>query len=370
MSDLENELRRHFGYRSFRSYQKEVVESVLAESDTIAFLPTGMGKSLCYQLPAKLMTGLTIVVSPLVSLMEDQVIQLRSKGEKNAAHLSSLLSNEERRFVLKHLNRWSLLFVSPEMLSQQWLVKKLAARKVSLFVVDEAHCISQWGHEFRTDYLRLADVRKSLGQPVCLALTATATREVEEDIVSKMHMVRPERFRAPVNRENIFLQVHTCENEYEKQREFVKYLQGSAQPAICYAGTRQDAEDYAHLAAKTGGLRTAYYHGGVSKEDRIMIQQQFLNDELDMICATNAFGMGIDKSDIRTIIHLYLPQSVEQYLQETGRAGRDGGQSAAKMIVAGDDVRLSLRMLQRDLPDKPNHCKYFSRRIVSSSLLE
>ncbi|UTR14600.1 ATP-dependent DNA helicase [Salipaludibacillus sp. LMS25] len=351
MQTIHDILRNEFGYTSFREGQQPIIEAVLTKKDVLAILPTGTGKTLCYHLPSKMINGLTLVVSPLVSLMEDQVTQMRANGEKRVAHLSSMLNTSEKYDIINHLTRFKLIFVSPEMLTMSFILSKLSKMTISLFVVDEAHCISQWGHEFRTDYLRLKDIRKTVGNPPCLALTATATPKVEKDICYHLDMKNACVYRLPVNRNNIFMTVEKYETQTEKEIRFDELITEAETPAIVYTGTRQKAEQTAESLQKKGWRRTAYYHGGMTKEDRLLVQQQFLYHDIDIICCTNAFGMGINKPDVRSVFHLHVPTSVEHYVQEIGRAGRDGRQSTAYMIFCDEDVILPGAFIEEEFPE-------------------
>ncbi|SDZ68809.1 ATP-dependent DNA helicase RecQ [Evansella caseinilytica] len=347
-TELEHVLEENFGFTHFREGQKEIILSVMKGRNVLAILPTGAGKTLCYHFPAKLLDGITIVVSPLLSLMEDQVHQMRASGEKAVVQLNGLLSFTEKEQVLSELHHRSIVFVSPEMLANDYLLKKLRHWKVGLFVVDEAHCISQWGHEFRTDYLRLSDARAALGEPPCLALTATATAEVEKDILGCLAMENAVVHRFSVNRPQIKYFIEECASEEEKQSRFREYITQVASPAIVYTGTRNDAVQLSNEIRETGISSTAYYHGGLAKEERLLIQRQFLHDELRVICATTAFGMGINKPDIRTVVHMHLPSSIEQYVQEVGRAGRDGKESAALLLYTKADRYRPLSFIEQE----------------------
>ncbi|ADH99668.1 RecQ family ATP-dependent DNA helicase [Salisediminibacterium selenitireducens] len=349
--NLEQALQDWFGYSSFRYDQKEIIESVLNGHDTLAVMPTGSGKSICYLLPSKLTEGLTVVVSPLVSLMEDQVMQLRAEGYKHVAHLSSMLQYEEKKELLKGISRLDVLYLSPEMLQKPEVKSVLGSYKIAMFVIDEAHCISQWGHEFRTDYLKLGTVIRSLGHPVTLALTATATEDVREDIVRQLGMNDPVSFVSTMNRNNIFMEMTFCETEGEKQKALKKAVQEGEGPVIVYCGTRSDTEAYSEFM-RYHGTDAHPYHGGMSKEDRLLIQQQFFYDQIQAVCATNAFGMGINKTNIARIIHLHVPSSVEQYIQEIGRAGRDGRQSEVKLFWTDQDVKLPVWMVESEFPEE------------------
>jgi len=351
MKPILQSLQEQFGYDHFREGQQEIIQSILTGKDVLAILPTGSGKTLCYHLPAILLDGLTIVISPLVSLMEDQVTQMKAKGDKAVAHISSLISPDERKDILRNIEKYHLIFLSPEMVSIPYIKRVLARQNIRLFVVDEAHCISQWGHEFRTDYLRLSHVRKQLGNPPCLALTATATSEVEQDIRKQLEMKNESVYRYPVNRTNIYMAVETVKDQKEKDELFLSEMKTLNYPVIVYTGTRKRAVSYATLLQKKGFLHVAFYHGGMSKEDRLLVQQQFIHDEIDIICCTNAFGMGINKSNVRSVVHLNLPSSVEQYVQEIGRAGRDNKQSLALLINSEEDRFLPMSFIDNEFPN-------------------
>ena len=348
--ELELILQEKFGHPQFRPGQREIIDSVLSGRNVLAILPTGAGKTLCYQLPAKLKDGMTIVVSPLLSLMEDQVHQLRAAGDKTVRQLNGMLTFEEKQQVLRELTNNTMLFLSPEMLTNKFVMRKLQSMKVCLFVVDEAHCISQWGHEFRTDYLRLSEIRKALGNPPCLALTATATNKVEEDILQQLDMKEPAVHRHSINREHIKFLIKEADSLNDKMEKFQECVQNLGTPAIIYTATRKEAVKLSGVIKSLGIGESAYYHGGMSKEDRLLVQHQFINDELSFVCATNAFGMGINKSNIRTVIHMHLPLSAEQYVQEAGRAGRDEKESAAVLIYTKEDRFTPLSFIYNEFP--------------------
>ncbi len=358
---LEQELKRRFGFDSFRPGQEAVIRSVLDGRDTLAILPTGMGKSLCYQLPGDLKDGLVIIVSPLVSLMEDQAASIRRRGEKRVAAVNAFMPAEERRQLFAEIDTVKFLFISPEMMTRPEMTRFLSSQRVGLLVVDEAHCISQWGFDFRPDYLRLGEFIRKAGNPTILALTATADRRVEQDILNYLGMEDASVFRQSLNRPNLYYTVHKADGEREKDTWITERLTTTSGPGILYVSSRKRAEELTALL-QGHGIRIASYHAGKEAGDRQMIQQQFLSGELTWICATNAFGMGIHKEDIRQVIHDQIPPSAAAYVQEAGRAGRDGKQSSAVLLYVAEDEQKVRFIVQHDLPDEPQTAHYQALR--------
>lgn len=351
--NLEKALLDHFKFSSFRPGQKEIITDLLNNHDVLAMLPTGSGKSICYQLPAFLLEGITIVVSPLLSLMEDQVQQLKSSGLKQVVAINSFLTPWERDRALEQLYKQKIVYVSPEILQSKSVIKRLSKLTISLFVVDEAHCISQWGHEFRTDYLKLSEVSRKFGQPPCLAITATATEEVKKDIIERLNLNDLKAHIYSIDRPNIALTVKKCVNSSSKKvAEVVSLVQHLQGPGLIYASTRKWTEKIAAVLKSKGVSNVSYYHGGMENEDRLLIQQQFINDELQLICCTSAFGMGINKANIRYVIHFHPPLQMESYLQEIGRCGRDGNESIAITLYSEDDWALQISLLTSELPNE------------------
>jgi ATP-dependent DNA helicase RecQ len=362
---LEQALKQYFGHDYFRTGQKEVIQSVLANQDTLAIMPTGNGKSLCYQLPGYLLDGLVIIVSPLLSLMEDQVYGLQKNGEKRGIAFNSQLSFEEREYVLAHLSKYKFFFISPEMLVQPTILQALKKVKIALFVVDEAHCVSQWGIDFRPEYLQLATVKQSLGEPTTLALTATATEQVAQDIQRNILETRSQVLRYPMDRPNIGLIVA---DHFEDKDEHLAYYLGQLSGAgIIYCATRNKVEElYQKLRNR---FSVGYYHGGLASDQRKILQQQFSRNELQLLIATNAFGMGINKQDIRFVIHYDLPDSLENYSQEIGRAGRDGKQSYAILLYQSGDESIHY-FFQKELSTEREQLEKTTQSFMLSPLQE
>ncbi|WP_100010769.1 RecQ family ATP-dependent DNA helicase [Lentibacillus sediminis] len=348
---LEHQLKKYFAYDSFRPGQKEIIRNVLKGENVLGILPTGSGKSICYQLPARILPGITVVVSPLISLMMDQVKQLRATGFKEVVALNSFMDPAERKRVMNHLDAYKLIYISPELLQKAKILDSFKKQIISLLTVDEAHCISQWGHEFRPDYLKLDRVKRQLGNPPVLALSATATPEVQQDIVQHLAMNGCVRHVYPMDRENLSFLVQEAADDQAKQAMISEIAAEFHVPILIYFSSRNDAQEVASaLADKLPDRRIAFYHGGMEQLDRISVQQQFMNSQLDLICCTSAFGMGIDKSDIRLVIHYHLPPQLESFIQEIGRAGRDGRRSVSLLLFSPKDMMLPKSFIQHELP--------------------
>lgn len=329
-------LKTIYGYDDFREGQTAIVESVLKGRDTLGIIATGGGKSVCYQIPSLIFKGLTIVVSPLISLMKDQVDALDILGIQSA-FLNSSLSKEEYIEIIKKIknNKIKILYVSPERLENESFINMMKEIKISLLAIDEAHCISQWGHDFRKTYLVIPEFSKKIGKKIqVLALTATATPEVKEDIITKMEMSNYDVHVDSFDRANIYMKV---ERGKEPEAFIVKYInENKNKSGIIYATTRKEVDSlYAYLKLK--GFNVAKYHAGLTNEERVESQEKFVKDEIKIIIATNAFGMGIDKSNVRYVIHRNIPKDIESYYQEMGRVGRDGAPGEAVLLFYEED---------------------------------
>lgn len=328
-------LKKYFGYETFRPLQEEIIDNVINQKDTFVLMPTGGGKSLCYQLPALHFEGVTLVISPLIALMKDQVDSLKANGVPAAFINSSLSFNEIKQIQNKALTREiKILYVAPERLAQSYFQEFLHQLNLSLIAIDEAHCISEWGHDFRPDYRNLRNLRDLFPQVPLIALTATATQKVIEDILKQLQLNSPKQFKASFNRENLNFTIVKKKDSLEKILYYLqKYPQESA---IIYCFSRKDTEKIA-LALTEMGHPTLAYHAGLSAEERKETQEKFIHDKVSIITATIAFGMGIDKSNIRLIIHNTFPKSMEGYYQEVGRAGRDGLKSECVLLFGEGD---------------------------------
>src|SRR6266516_218185 len=341
-------LKEHFGFDSFLPLQEEIIADSLAGRDVFALLPTGGGKSLCFQLPALARPGLTVVVSPLIALMKDQVDALQAAGVPATFLNSSLAAGESRpRLRGLHQGEFRLLYVAPERLMLSGVVEDLQRWNVNLFAIDEAHCISEWGHDFRPEYQQLAALRGSFPNVPTMAFTATATERVRGDIVKQLHLREAACYVASFNRPNLTYRVAVKSGAYEQALNFVRARRRES--GIIYCQARKTAEN---LASKltADGVRAAPYHAGLDGEERTRNQEDFLRDEVRVVCATIAFGMGINKPNVRFVVHYDLPKNIEGYYQETGRAGRDGLPSECLLLFSAGDVVKQTRFIE-EKPD-------------------
>jgi ATP-dependent DNA helicase RecQ len=335
---LEEFLSR-FRLTSFRPGQREVIAAVLDGSDCLCIMPTGGGKSLCYQLPSVAREGLTLVVSPLIALMKDQVDALHELGIAATFINSSLTPREQfDRMDAMAAGKFDLVYIAPERLRSSVFIEKLRATKLQLLAVDEAHCISEWGHDFRPDYARLGLLRERLGYPPTIALTATATPQVRGDVAKQLRLREPKTFITGFARPNLHFEVHQAYSDLDKDQTLLDFLSETPGAGIIYASTRKRCEELVEtLRVRTKGRKIGLYHAGLEQDERRRVQDDFMSGHVPIIVATNAFGMGIDKADLRFVVHYNIPGSLEAYYQEAGRAGRDGQPSRCLLIYTPRD---------------------------------
>jgi ATP-dependent DNA helicase RecQ len=345
-------LHQYFGFDSFRPPQEQIIQRTLEGKHSLIIMPTGSGKSLTYQIPALIFNGLTVVISPLIALMKDQVDGLVARGI-DAVYINSSLNRSERESRYQKISdgQYKLVYVTPERFRKSEFIQVLQKREINLLAVDEAHCISEWGHDFRPDYTRIKEFRQVMGDPTTIALTATATPKVQEDIIDQLGLTKEDIniYHEGIERANLFLGCHPVWGEEEKLRHILKIITDNPGNGIVYFVLIKDLNRMSELLRKEQ-IRCIKYHGDLSSAERKNIQNKFMNGENNLVLATNAFGMGIDKNNIRFVIHTQIPASLEAYYQEIGRAGRDNKRSICTLLYDEQDLNIQLEFIKWNNP--------------------
>ncbi|TPR17496.1 RecQ family ATP-dependent DNA helicase [Apilactobacillus timberlakei] len=351
MNYLRQKLKKWFGFDDFRPGQFEVLSSLSQGENTFGMLPTGTGKTLIYQFFGRMINQPVVIISPLISLMQDQVDRMRYLGSKKTVAITSGLNFVEKKRILNNLNKYNYIYISPEMISQIDVLKNFNKLDIGLFVIDEAHCIIQWGTDFRPEYLNLHRIIQSLNNPQVLMLTATASKTVRSEIVHKLGLHNVKYIVKSTNRSNIMLSVKYCDDTNDKNNKLLSLVNKLCSPGIIYFSSKKMANMATIFLRQKAHLKVEAYHSDLNNENRYRIQHQFMNDQIDVICATSAFGMGIDKSNIRYVIHYHMPSNIESYVQEMGRAGRDMKESISVILYQKNDEMLQYNLLMDNIPD-------------------
>ncbi len=366
LEDIYELLKKYYGYTSFRNGQENIINNILSERDILAVMPTGAGKSICYQIPALAFDGITIVISPLISLMQDQVRSLVSVGVK-AAYLNSSLTPRQMDMAIQNALKgiYKIIYVAPERLTTDSFIEFGSSRKISLVAVDEAHCISQWGHDFRPSYMQISSfINKLPHRPVIAAFTATATERVKNDIVNNLNLSNPFMLTTGFDRKNLYFGTY---KPLDKNQFVLNYIERNKDKSgIIYCSTRKSVDEVSQMLVQSG-YKALPYHAGMTDGDRIFNQNEFIYDRTKIIVATNAFGMGIDKPNVRYVLHYNMPRNMEEYYQQAGRAGRDGEPSECILLYSSRDVKVNEFLINKSAENE-NMTNIEKERFIQSEL--